>query len=70
MTFQHIIFIKIIKKLTFLMDCSLFQNHGKDFFSFKKQNATNHGSHFDCFLPFASLNPTIYGHPYGIPLFL
>ena len=65
MTFQHIIFIKIIIKQTFLMDCSLFQNHGKALFSLKKRYITIYGRPFYRFLPFASLEPTIYGGGYG-----
>lgn len=65
MIFQHIISIKKHKKLTFLMDCSTFQNHGKALFSLKKRHMTIHGRPFYRFLPFASLVPIIYGGRYG-----
>ena len=68
MIFQHIISIKKHKKLTFLMDCSTFQNHGKALFSLKKRHATIHGRPFYHFLPFASLASIIYGGSYGNPL--
>ena len=65
MIFQHIISIKKLEKLTFLMDCSTFQNHGKALFSLKKCHTTIHGRPFYRFLPFASLAPIIYGGGYG-----
>ena len=68
MIFQHIISIKKYKKITFLMDCSTFQNHGKDLFSLKKRYTTIHGRPFYRYLPFASLAPIIYGGSYGNPL--
>lgn len=68
MIFQHIISIKKHKKLTFLMDCSTFQNHGKALFSLKKRHTTMNGRPFYHFLPFASLGSIIYGGLYGNPL--
>jgi hypothetical protein len=65
MIFQHIISIKKHKKLTFLIDCSTFQNHGKALFLLKKCNTTIHGRPFYRILPFASLNTIIYGGGYG-----
>lgn len=68
MIFQHIISIKKLGKLTFLMDCSTFQNDGKALFSLKKRRTTIYGRPFHHFLPFASLAPIIYGCSYGNPL--
>jgi len=68
MIIQHIISIKKLEKLTFLMDCSTFQNHGKALFSLKKRRTTIHGRPFYQFLPFASLVTIIYGGSYGNPL--
>ena len=65
MIFQHIISIKKHKKLTFLMDCSTFQNHGKALFSLKKRRTTIHGRPFYHFLPFSSFAPIMYGGGYG-----
>lgn len=68
MIFQHMISIKKLKKLTFLMDCSTFQNHGKALFSLKKRHTTMNGRSFYQFLPFASLDAIMYGGSYGNPL--
>ena len=51
------------------MDCSTFQNHGKGLFLLKNRHTTIYGSHFWRFLPSASLDPIIYGGPYGKTLF-
>jgi len=68
--FHHIIFIKKIKKITFLMDCSTFQNHGKALFSLKNRRTTIYGRPFYHFLPSASIAPIIHGRPYGNTYFL
>jgi hypothetical protein len=52
------------------MDCSTFQNHGNGLFLLKNCDTTIYGSHFLHFLPFASLDTTIYGRLFGSLTFL
>jgi hypothetical protein len=62
---KQIFFIKKVKKLTFLIDRSTFQNDGNGLFSLKNCHTTIYGRPFSMFLPSASLDTIIYGRLYG-----